>query len=90
MKKAVLSHAETEALLAQGLAGIYSGDANIRTLLALPTEVLKALRSFLELALRFVPAEKPKLGLGILGCLTAAGTLVVLGLVALLFWASFF
>jgi len=89
LKKAVLSQAETEALLAQGLGGIYTGDSNIRTLLALPTEVLKTLRSFLELALRFVPSEKPRAGLWLLGCLTVAGVVGACAVVVLLFWISF-
>ena len=89
IKGADLSEQETEAFLAQGLGGIYSGDSDIRMLLALPVELLKIGRWLVRRVFSLFPSFSARLRLWFVQGFTVAGMVVAFALIALLFRTSF-
>ena len=100
LERAQLDEAETEALLAQNLAGIYNGDADIRTLIAVPVTILslgsRAIRALLAIpsvtsprARIFIEGLAVVTGMGVMAALLAALFLlwVPAGLLGVLFLA---
>ncbi len=73
LKKAALSKEETQAFLCQSLAGVYSGDSDLRTLLAVPVGVLALARRLAERLLR---------GAGLAGSRWLAQAVALIGVLA--------
>jgi tRNA A-37 threonylcarbamoyl transferase component Bud32 len=95
----IISDQEREALIVQALAGVYTGDSDLRTLLAVPTGLLIAggwlFGRLLDLtaSLRPVARERAAHGMALAGLIAACGAIAVLfsssvmgGLLALLFF----
>jgi len=88
IKEMNLSEREKEALLAQCLAGISSGDSDLRLLLALPVAVLKAGRAVIGWLLSVSRSWSPRLRWQLVQGLSAAGILGICAIIVLLFLLS--
>ncbi|MCK4283089.1 MAG: protein kinase [Candidatus Brocadiae bacterium] len=82
LKKAALTEEETQAFLCQSLAGVYSGDSDLRTLLAVPVGVLALAR---WLAQRLLCAARLASSRGLAQAVALIGVLAACAVVVLLF-----
>jgi len=86
----VLSDAQREAYLAQALAPIYTGDSDMRTLLAIPVELLNVGRRAVGLVLKLADPLTPRGQEWLVQGLTLAGLAGACAAIALLFASSLF
>jgi tRNA A-37 threonylcarbamoyl transferase component Bud32 len=83
--KAGLSERETDALLAQGMAAIYSGDSTIRMLLALPVGLLRLNRWAMNFLMRLARGRSAAFKLKLARAGGLVGTVLKCSVIALLF-----
>ncbi|NLW49678.1 MAG: serine/threonine protein kinase [Candidatus Brocadiaceae bacterium] len=72
LRNAAPGAAETDALLAQGLAGVYSGAADLRTALAVPVSVLGLIERVSRVVARCLPGRRKETARAAAGLLLAA------------------
>jgi tRNA A-37 threonylcarbamoyl transferase component Bud32 len=88
LRAARLTDGEADALLAQSMAGIYAGDSDVRTLLAVPVAVLSAGSRFVAWLAGAIPKLRPRLRLRLAQGAALSLLVIACGLVAVLFVLS--
>ena len=86
MQRVALSDAEMSAMLAQGLGGVYTGDSNLRLLLALPVGLLTAGRWLASRIVRLVGRGSPRLSMHVARALALGSVVIGCGIVVGLFF----
>lgn len=89
LKRVYLSRDETEAFLAQSLAGVYNGDSDLRMLLAVPVGLLTLARWLAARSLGVIRSDRSRLRLWLAQGMVLAGMVGICAIIAALFFLSF-